>query len=147
MHLTEQIVDLSGVKAGSVHIIAGGLQISQQIGQSDWLPFTDSLVQRNIERLFILRVFDMNDYTVNLCRTFGDQHLIPLVATHNIAGDFVPDDRIDIPEVVKTAFDLFISRITRFQVFSGVILGGFQPIHADPLQIHLRIHEIPPFSK
>ena len=41
MHLAEQIVNFSSVKAGRVHVIAAELQIIEQIRQGDRLPFAD----------------------------------------------------------------------------------------------------------
>ena len=65
MDLGEKIIDLSGIKAGSAHIVAGQLKILQKICQRLGFPFADSLVQRDIERLFILRVLDMDNSAVN----------------------------------------------------------------------------------
>ena len=71
----------------------------------------------------------MNDYAVDLGRALGGEHLVPLVAADDIAGDLVPDDRIDIAEVAQTALDFFIRRIARLEVFPGIVFRRFQ--HAD----------------
>ena len=65
MDFREKIIDLRRIKAGSAHIVAGQLKILQKISQRLGFPFADSLVQRDIERLFILRVLDMDNSAVN----------------------------------------------------------------------------------
>lgn len=144
MHLGEQVVDLRRVKAGRAEIVAGGLEVGQQVSQRHRLPFADRLVERDIERLLILRIFDVNDHAVDLRRALSDQHLIALMAPHDVARHLVPDDGIDISEVGEAALDLFIGRVAGLQVFARIVLRGLEPIHGDPLQIHLRIHDVPP---
>ena len=75
MNLTEQIVDFRRVKARRVHVIAAELQIVEQIRQGDRLPFADRLVERDVQRFFFLRIFDMNDYAVDLRRAVSTSFL------------------------------------------------------------------------
>ena len=62
----------------------------------------------------------------------------------------IPDDEEkDIAEV-KEAYCfhlqyLFIGRVARLQVFSRIVFGRLELAHRNPLQVHLRIHRIPPF--
>ena len=143
---TEQIVDFSRVKAGCVHVIAAELQIVEQIRQGDRLPFADRLIERNVQRFFFLRVFDVNDHAVDLRRAFRRQHLIALMAAHDVARDLVPDDGIHIAELMQAAFDFFIGRVAGLQVFAGIVFRGLQAVDANPLNVHAGIHEIISFS-
>ena len=129
----EQIVDFRCVKAGGIHVIAAELQFIEQIRQGNRLPFTDRLIERNVQRFFFLRVLDVNDHAVDLRRAFRRQHLIALMAAHDVARDLVPDDGIHIAELMQTAPDLFIGRIAGFQVFAGIVFRGLQAIDADSL--------------
>ena len=66
MYLAEQIIDLAGIKAGRTEIVTGLLQIREQISQRDRFPFADCFIQSDVQGLFILRVFDVNDHAVDL---------------------------------------------------------------------------------
>ena len=109
------------------------IQIVEQIRQGDRLPFADRLIERNIQCLFFLRVFDVNDHAVDLRRAFRRQHLIALVAADDVARDLVPDNGIHIAEFMQAAPDLFVGRIAGLQVFAGIVFRGLQAIDADPL--------------
>ena len=116
------------------------MQVSQQVSQRHRLPFAHRLVQGNVERLFILRVFDMHDHAVDLCRALADQHLVALMPADDISSDLIPDDRIDIAEVMQAAPDLFIGRIAGLEIFAGIVFCGLEAVNADPLQIHFSVH-------
>ena len=113
MDFGEQVVHLRSVKAGRAEIITGKLQVGQQIRQRFRLPFADRLVERDVQRLLVLRVFDMHRHAVDFLYALRDQHLIPLVAAHDIAGDLVPDYGVDIAVGGHAALDLLIGRIAR----------------------------------
>ena len=140
MHLTEQIIHLSHVEAGRRHVIAGQLQFLQQVGQGGRLPITGRLVQRNVQGFLILRVFDMNHHTVHFRRAFVHQHLVALVAPDDVASHLIPDDGVYIPKVMQAALDLFIGRVSRLQIFAGVVFRGLQLIHRKPLHLQLCFH-------
>ena len=142
----EQIVDFRRVKAGRVHVIAAELQLIEQIRQGDRLPLANRLIERNVQRLFFLRVFDVNDHAVDLRRAFRRQHFIALMPAHDVARDLVPDNGIHIAELMQTAPDLFIGRIAGLQVFAGIVFRGLQAVDANPLNVHAGIHEIISFS-
>ena len=112
--LAEQIIDFRRVKAGRVHVISAELQIIEQIRQGDRLPLANRLIERNVQRLFFLRVFDVNDHAVDLRRAFRRQHFIALVAADNVARNLVPDDGIHIAELMQAAPDFFVGRIAGF---------------------------------
>ena len=59
----------------------------------------------------------------------------------DIARDLVPDDGVDIAELMQTAFDLFIGRIAGLQVFAGIVFRGLQAVDADSLYVHVSVHE------
>ena len=82
----------------------------------------------------------MDNNAVNFRHAFSLEHLIALVTADDIAGDFVPDDGIDIAEIVQTSLDFFVGRVARLEVFAGIVFCGFQLINADPLKIHLSVH-------
>ena len=113
MDFGEQVVHLGSVKAGRAEVIPGKLQVGQKICQRFRLPFADRLVERDVQRLLVLRVFDMHHHAVDFFHALRDQHLIPLVAAHDIAGDLVPDYGVDIAVGSHAALDLLVGRITR----------------------------------
>ena len=96
----EQIVDFSRVKASRVHVIAAELQIVEQICQGNRLPFADRFIERNVQRLFFLRVLDVNDHAVDLRRAFCRQHFVALMSAHDVARDLVPDNGIHVAELM-----------------------------------------------
>ena len=100
VNLAEQIVDFRCVKAGRVHVIAAELQIIEQIRQGDRLPFADRLIERNVQRLFFLRVLDVNDHAVDFRSAFRRQHFVALMAAHNVARDLVPDNGVHVAELM-----------------------------------------------
>ena len=114
VNLTEQIVDFRSVEAGGIHVIAAELQIVEQIRQGDRLPFADRLIERNVQRLFFLRVLDVNDHAVDLRRAFRRQHFVALMSADDIARNLVPDDGIHIAELMQAAPDFFVGRIAGF---------------------------------
>ena len=113
MDFGEQVVHLRSVKAGRAEVIPGKLQVGQKIRQRFRLPFADRLVERDVQRLLVLRVFDMHHHAVDFFYALRDQHLIPLVAAHDITGDLVPDYGVDIAVGSHAALDLLVGRITR----------------------------------
>ena len=113
MDFGEQVVHLCSIKAGRAEVITGKLQVGQQIRQRFRLPFADRFVERNIQRLLVLRVFDMHHHAVDFLYALHDQHLVPLMAAHDIAGDLVPDHGIDIAVGGHAALDLLVGRIAR----------------------------------
>ena len=82
----------------------------------------------------------MHDHAVDLRRALGDQHLVSLMPTDDVACDLVPDHGIDIAEVMQAAPDLFIGRIAGLEVFAGIVFRGLEEVNADPLQIHFSVH-------
>ena len=62
---------------------------------------------------FVLRVFDMHHHAVDFLYALRDQHLVPLMTAHDIAGDLVPDYGVDIAIGGHAALDLLIGRIAR----------------------------------
>ena len=133
MNPAEQIVDFRRVEAGGIHVIAAEFQIIEQIRQGDRLPFADRLIERDVQRLFFLRVLDVNDHAVDLRRAFRRQHFVALMSAHDVARDLVPDNGIHVAELMQAAFDFFVSQIAGLQVFAGIVFRGFQAIDADPL--------------
>ena len=144
VNLTEQIVDFCRVKAGCVHVIAAEFQLIEQIRQGDRLPFADRLIERDVQRLFFLRIFDVNDHAVDFRRAFRRQHLVALMAAHDVSRDLVPDDRIHIAELMQAAPDLFVSRIARLQVFSGIVFRGFHHGNRQLFYDHFCLQTFPP---
>ena len=122
------------------------IQIVEQIRQGDRLPFANRLVERNVQRLFFLRIFDVNDHAVDLRRAFRRQHFVALMAAHNVARDLVPDNGVHIAELMQAAFDFFIGWIAGLQVFAWIVFRGLQAVDANPLNVHAGIHEIISFS-
>ena len=140
MHLGKQVVDLRRVKARRAQVIPGELKVGQQIGQRLRFPFAHSLVEGDVERLFVLRVLDMHDHAVDLRHALSQQHLVALVPADDVARDLVPDHGIHITEVVQASLDFFIGGIAWFEVFAGVVFGGLEQVHRQLFQIHFRIH-------
>ena len=140
----EQIVDFRRVKAGRVHVIAAELQLIEQIRQGDRLPLADRLIERNVQRLFFLRVLDVNDHAVDLRRAFRRQHFVALMSADDIARNLVPDDGIHIAELMQAAPDLFVSRIARLQVFSGIVFRGFHHGNRQLFYDHFCLQTFPP---
>ena len=135
-HLTEKVVDFSSIKAGAVQIVVGALQVLQQISQRHRLPFTCGFVEHDVERLFVLRLFDMNNHALQLGRTLGSKHLVTLVTTHDIAGDLIPYDRVNITKVRQAALYLLVSSIARLQVFAGIVLGRLHLRYRNRADVH-----------
>ena len=133
MNPAEQIVDFRRVEAGGIHVIAAEFQIIEQIRQGDRLPFADRLIERDVQCLFFLRVFDVNDHAVDLRRAFRRQHFVALMPAHDVARDLVPDDGIHVAELMQAAPDLFIGRIAGLQVFAGIVFRRLQAVDADSL--------------
>ena len=73
-------------------------------------------------------------------RAFSLQHLVALMPADDVARHLIPDDGIDIPEVVQAALDLLIRRIARLQVFPGVVFRRLQPVNRHGLHVQIRIH-------
>ena len=140
----EQIVDFRRVKTCRVHVIAAELQIVEQICQGDRLPLADRLIERNVQRLFFLRVLDVNDHAVDLRRTFRRQHFIALMAAHDVARDLVPDNGIHIAELMQTAFDFFIGRVAGLQVFAGIVFRGLHHGNRQLFHDHFCLQTFPP---
>ena len=113
MDFGEQVVHLRSVKAGRAEVIPGKLQVGQQIRQRLGFPFADRLVERNVQGFLVLWVFNMNHHAVDLFHALRDQHLVPLMTAHDIAGDLVPDYGVDIAIGGHAALDLLIGRIAR----------------------------------
>ena len=89
------------------------MQIGEQVCQRNRLPFADRLVEGDVQSLFILRVFDVDNHAVDFCCALRHQHLVALMPADNIACHLIPNDGIDIAEFVQAAFDFFIRRIAR----------------------------------
>ena len=140
MDFGEQVVYLRSVKAGRAKVITGKLQVGQQIRQRFRLPFADRFVERDVQGFLVLRVFNMNHHAVDFLYALRDQHLIPLVAAHDVAGDLIPDHGIDIAVGGHAAFDLLIGRIARLQVFARIVFRRFQLFDRHLLQLHISIH-------
>ena len=142
VHLGEEFIYLRCVKARRAQVIARGLQVAQKVGQCHRFPFSNGLIECDIERLLILRVFDMHHHAVDLRRALIDQHLVALMSADNVAGHFVPDHRIDITEVVQAALDLFIRRVAGLEILAGIVFRGLEFLNGNALQVHLCIHFI-----
>ncbi len=124
MHFAEQFIHFCGIEPCRTDIVARYLQVTEQICECFRFPFADSLIQGNVQRLLILRVFDMHNNAVNLRNPFCSQYFISLMPADNITCHLIPDNGIHVTEVMHASFDLFIGRITGLQVFSRIVLCG-----------------------
>ena len=140
MDLIEQGLDLRRIEAGEARVKIGILDILEQIGQQVFIPCAGDLVERDVQRLFIRRVLDVHHNAVHLGRAFSLQHLEALVTADDVARHLIPDDGIDVPEVVQAALDLLIRGIARLQVFPGVVFRRLQPVNGHGLHVQIRIH-------
>ena len=138
--LTEQVVDLGGIEAGAVHVVTARLQALQQISQRHGLPFAGCFVEHDVQRFFVRFVFNMNDHALKLGRALCGQHLVPLVATHDIARGLVPNNRVNVPEVRQAALDLLIRWITRLQVFARIIFGRLHLRYGNGADVHAGLY-------
>lgn len=99
----EKVVDLCRVKTGEGNIKVIALQVSDQQCQLVLVPITADLVQGDVESL-LLGFVHFHDHAVNLGDAKVDENLKPLVPTDNTTGRLVPDDRLDISELLYGAF-------------------------------------------
>ena len=121
----EKVVDLGGVKTGKGNIKVLALQVSDQQGQLVFIPIAADLVQSDVESL-LLGLVHFNDHTVNLGDAKVDEDLEPLMAADNTTGRLVPDDRLDIAELLDGAFQFFVFLVTGLQVLAGIVFGRKQ---------------------
>ena len=121
----EKVVDLGRIKTGEGNIKVLALQVSDQQGQLVFIPIAADFVQSDVESL-LLGLVHFNDHTVNLGDAKVDEDLEPLVAADNTTGRLVPDDRLDIAELLDGAFQFFVFLVTGLQVLAGIVFGRKQ---------------------
>ena len=74
MDFGEKLLNLRSLKTRQVSIEIHTLQIHQQVSQQLLIPCTRDLIQRNVQRLHLMLIFNMNHYTLNFCISQILQH-------------------------------------------------------------------------
>jgi hypothetical protein len=75
------------------------------------------------------------------CIIFDDDYLEPLMTADNVSGALVPDDRLDIAELLNGAAQLLIFGVAGFEVASRIVCRRLQLGSGDGLYIHFVYHD------
>ena len=67
----------------------------------------------------------MHHNAVHFGYSFSLQHFVALVPADDVARHLVPDDGIDVPEIMQAAFDLSYAGSPGFRSFLGLYFAGF----------------------
>ena len=135
----KQSIDLGRLKTSKGHIEVSTLQIGNEQSQLILIPITADFIESNIEGFFLFLIHCHHN-TVNLGHAHIHQHLQTLMTANHTAGGLIPDDRFHIAELLNGAFQLFIFRITRLEVFSGIVVGRQKVCRVFLFNQHTRPH-------
>lgn len=113
--LTEQGLQLRRLKTGQGYIKIGALKVSDQEGQLVIVPFAADFIERHIQRFFLFHG-KLHHNTVHFGHAHVDENLQALVTTDNTSSGLIPDDRLNIAELLNGALQLFIFLVAGFQI-------------------------------
>lgn len=122
------------VKTGQFHIERAGVELREHIFKHRHVPFAAYLVQRDVERLFMVFVH-IHNHTFDFTVAEVFQHFQTLVATDH--GHICVDNyRVNIAKFLNAAFDFLIFGILRREVFSWIVCCGVKVCYIKFLKIH-----------
>ena len=137
--ILEQVIDLGRLKTSEGNIEVSALQVSNEQSKFILVPITADFVESDIEGFFLVLIH-LHHNAVYFGHAHIHQHLQTLMTANHTAGGLIPDDGFDIAELFNRAFQLFIFRITGFEVFAGVIVGRQKVCRIFLFNQHTRPH-------
>ena len=124
------------VKPGQRDVKGLLLQVRDHGFQSGIVPFSGDLVQRHVQRLFLVdRKIHEDAFGLGLAHCF--EYVQPLVAADDrVARPGVDDDRLDVAEGLDAPFELLELLVARFQFLAWVVGRRVEVGQRHALDIH-----------
>lgn len=123
--------------ASKVYIEIDALQINDEVGQELFVPGTCDFVERNVERLDLMLILDMDndtlDFLVAQILQYG-QTLMPADDRHVV----IDDDGFHIAKLPDGLLDFLVFLVARLQLLPVVICRRLQLTDGQHLPFHIR---------
>lgn len=124
-------------KARQVDVEVDALQINDEVGQELFVPGTCDFVERNVERLNLMLILDMDndtlDFFVAQILQYG-QTLMPADDRHVV----IDDDGFHIAKLPDGLLDFLVFLVARLQLLPVVICRRLQLTDGQHLPFHIR---------
>ena len=144
VHFREELLDFRCFKARQVDVEVDALQIDDEVGQELFVPGTRDFIERNVERLDLMLILDMDndtlDFFVAQILQYG-QTLMPADDRHIV----IDDDGFHIAKLLNGLLDFLVFLVARLQLLPGVICRRLQLANGQHLPFHIRcLHTLAP---